>query len=73
MMGSLQIQLGWRTDTLSITDEGRHVWLKDAFTRTGERIGVGPCCLEADPCAWHDALDRVEQSAFVLISSKRRH
>jgi len=71
MMISLQIQLGWQTDTLGINDEGQQVWLKDAFTRNG--IGVGPCCLASDPCAWHHALDRVEQFGFPVISSKRRH
>jgi hypothetical protein len=73
MMISLQIQLGWQTDTLGINDEGQYVWLKDAFTRNGERIGVGPCCLQSDPCAWHHALDGVEQCGFPVISSKRRH
>ena len=73
MMISLQIQLGWQTDTLGITDEGQQVWLKDAFTRNGERIGVGPCCLETDPCAWHHALARMEPFGFPVISSKRRH
>jgi hypothetical protein len=73
LMISLQIQLGWQTDTLSINDEGQYVWLKDAFTRNGERIGVGPCCLASSPCAWHDALDRMEQFGFPVISSKRRH
>jgi hypothetical protein len=72
-MISLQIQVGWQTDTLSINDEGQQVWLKDAFARNGERIGVGPCCLESDPCAWHHALDRVDQSGFPVISSKCRH
>jgi len=56
-----------------INDEGQQVWLKDAFTRNGERIGVGPCCLESDPCGWHQGLDRLERRGFPLSSSKYSH
>ena len=69
----LSIQLGnvdWQADTV-ISHEGRHVWLKDAFTSKGERIGVGACCLESAPCGWHEALGRIEQCGYPLILSDR--
>ena len=69
---SLQINRGWRTDTLGINDDGQEIWLKDAFSRDGQRIGVGPCCLGSDPCAWHEALEQM-QRGFPEISSKALH
>jgi hypothetical protein len=60
----------WQADTV-INHEGRNVWLKDAFTCQGKRIGVGACCLESTPCEWHEALGEIEQYGYPLISSKR--
>ena len=59
-----------RADTV-ISHEGKQIWLKDSFTSEGKRIGVSECCLESDPCEWHEALGRLEQCACPLSSSSQ--
>jgi hypothetical protein len=37
-----------------VNRDGQRVWVKDAFTSRGQRIGAGPCCLESEPCKLRD-------------------
>jgi hypothetical protein len=55
----VQIGVAWQTDAVMVNQEGQRVWVKDAFTSKGQRVGAGPCCLESDPCRWHKSLSRV--------------
>ena len=47
-----------QADTV-ISHNGARVWLKDAFSKNGRRIGVAACCLQSAPCMWHDTLGRI--------------
>jgi hypothetical protein len=60
--GIIRVLLGidCHTDTVITNYDGTRVWLKDVFDTQGRRIGVGECCLEAAPCAWHAALGHIE-------------
>jgi hypothetical protein len=57
---ALCIEIGthWQPDTV-VNHDGRRFWVKEAFTRKGQRIGAGPCCLESEPCPWHKSLSRL--------------
>jgi hypothetical protein len=66
LLGNVALQ----ADTV-ISHEGKQVWLKNAFTSQGKRIGVSACCLESAPCEWHEALGRFEQCRYPLVSSSR--
>jgi len=72
---SLELNLDWQTDTVVINHDGQQVWLKDAFTSKGQRIGVATCCLESEPCEWHRALASMQQlrRGFPLTASKSCH
>ncbi len=48
-----------QADTVITSYDGTRVWLKEAFDRKGQPIGVAACCPECAPCEWHEALRRV--------------
>jgi hypothetical protein len=69
---SVDIGIHLQPDTV-VNRDGQRVWLKEAFTSTGRRIGVGPCCLESTPCEWHEPLSRMARSGYPRILSGRVH
>ena len=77
----VQIGVAWQTDTVMVNQDGQRVWVKDAFSSKGQRIGAGPCCLESEPCPWHKSLSRADKGGHpptlvrhspVLLTSKGR-
>jgi len=63
---SVDIGIHLQPDTV-VNRDGKRVWLKEAFTSTGRRIGVGPCCLESEPCPWHKSLSRADNGGHPPI------
>jgi hypothetical protein len=70
IMLSIELGVACQTDTVIVNPEGQRVWVKDAFSSKGERIGTGPCCLESEPCKWHKSLGGVGVG-YPPISSER--
>ena len=56
---SLVLGINCHADTV-VDCGGERVWLKEVFLANGRRIGVGECCPESAPCAWHAALRDID-------------
>jgi hypothetical protein len=72
-MLSVQVGVDWQTDTVIVNRDGQRVWVKDAFTSRGQRIGAGPCCLESEPCKWHKSFSQTGNVGYPPIFPKRVH
>jgi hypothetical protein len=70
---SVQGGVDWQTDTVIVNGDGQRIWVKDAFTGKGQRIGAGPCCLESEPCKWHRSFSQTDNGGYPPILSKHVH